>query len=99
MDNNLVDSLRPINIFFSRVGTGLTERTQCNDPVGGETRTNNPSIPSLKLYQLSLCAPKTWIRNTKQGAKVFCNCSDWSLLIRQEEIHIGNGGGGVGWWC
>ena len=32
-------------------------RTQHSDSAGGETRTSNPSIPSLTLYHLSHCAP------------------------------------------
>ena len=32
-------------------------RTKHSDSSGGETRTSNPLIPSLTLYQLSHCAP------------------------------------------
>ena len=63
----LFDSLHLSQQIFSHVGTGLPgltntkqlivscSRTQHSDSAGGETRTSNPSIPSLMLYQLSHC--------------------------------------------
>ena len=68
-----VCSLRPNQQFFSHVGMGLPglnqykeadkvscSRTQHSDSAGGETQTSNPSIPTLRLYQLSCCPSPVW---------------------------------------
>ena len=58
-----VDALRPSQQFFSHAGTiSSITKQQMKCPPGNTTmtpvsRASNDSILSLKLYQLSLCAP------------------------------------------